>query len=195
MTTRETAIHLDGLLTECGAGSVEAFREFYERTHMIAHQRLFQMLGRDEDCEELLKVSYVRLWQTAPLYDRAKGRATTWLFAILRHHTINLIRMRAEPARFAPRVNEAHSQTSLDLMADIPRLRYLRADWHPDIEDCIARLGGRSSSILRLAYRRGLSYADIAQLSDTPTAIVKEQLQQALADLRECLIARGYGDI
>jgi RNA polymerase sigma-70 factor (ECF subfamily) len=63
-----------------------------------------------------------------------------------------------------------------------------------NIRQVIAALPGEQREVLGLAYFKGLSHSQIAEVLNEPLGTVKSRIRQAMQKVRDALIERGAVD-
>jgi len=171
---------LEALLQRTAARDQEAFRVLYDQTagrlfaiclRIVRHRRL---------AEELVRETYVRIWERAPQYDPRQGSALAWLIAIARDQAIGMIRLR---------MREDRPPDDLTLEASDPSaLGAIEAKLEFDaIGRCLRELPYAERHAIVLAYRDGLTYEQLAVLLGVSVESVKESISRGLARLRASL--------
>lgn len=83
---------LEGLLTDCGSGSMEAFAELYDLT-VACSLRLAWCHARERiAAERAVLDAYVEVWRTAPTFDPVEGSAIGWVLSAVHRHRDPLLR-------------------------------------------------------------------------------------------------------
>ena len=90
---------LDELLKRTAAGDQAAFGALYERSAPRLFAVCLRIARHRRLAEELLRETYVRIWDKACEFDPAKGRALAWMMTIARTHAIDVIRIKIREPR------------------------------------------------------------------------------------------------
>jgi RNA polymerase sigma-70 factor (ECF subfamily) len=128
--------------------------------------------------EELMQETMVAVWNKAALYDRTKGAASSWIFAIARNQRIDAYRRDKrpeidlnDPALVAD--PDPGADTRLETEETALRLRAELALLPPD-----------QAAVLRLAFYEDKSQTEIAEALRLPLGTVKSRMRLAFAKLR-----------
>src|SRR5712691_10005688 len=99
-----TEAELAAALARCAGDERAALRVIYdiEAARMVGVAR--RMLWRQDLAEEAVQDAFMRVWRSARTFDRGKGAARTWLYAILRNCTLTILR---DEGRFTSDEDEA----------------------------------------------------------------------------------------
>ncbi|MHB8657810.1 MAG: RNA polymerase sigma factor [Solirubrobacteraceae bacterium] len=135
---------------------------------------------RDEGlAEELVQDVFTRAWRSAGQFESARGSVRTWLYAIARNAVIDIERRRGRRPKLA--AHESHLET-VDPAEPIETalLRF-------QIQLAISRLTFEHRQVIELVHFRGLSLAEIAELTGLAVGTVKSRLHYATRSLRLAL--------
>ena len=86
---------LAAALRGCAAGEPAALRQIYdwEAPRMLGVAR--RLLRRRSLAEEAVHDTFMQLWRKAGSYDPARGEPRSWLYALLRNRSLNILRNEA----------------------------------------------------------------------------------------------------
>ena len=171
---------VDELLKRTAAGDQAAFSALYERTAGRLFAVCLRVARHRRLAEELVRETYVRIWDTARQFDPAQGRALAWMTSIARTHAIDVIRIKIREPRPPDEVTlEAAEPTALGAME-------ARVEFDA-VGRCLRDLEYGERHAIVLAYRDGLSYDQLAVLLGVSVETVKEWVSRGLAKLRDCM--------
>jgi len=180
MTVHET---LEDMIAAVADGDRAAFRRLYEATARRLLPVSIGILGRRDVAEEALQDAYLNVWRNAAGFDPGKGRALTWMIAIVRNRALTLRQRIAREGNPAP-------EDSLDRLADGapgPLDEALRSGAARALAGCMAGLDEAQRRAILMAFYRGLSHAELARALDVPLGTVKSWIRRGLARLKDCL--------
>ena len=139
---------------------------------------------RDQDAaEDVVADTYLQAWQQAGRYDGGRGTPLAWLLNMTRSRALDFLRRRgtvmtADESLAAERLEQTISDDDpLSLVMALQREQHLR--------DAIASLSPVAQRLLGLAFFRGLSHGEIAELTGLPLGTVKSHLRRAQDSLRQ----------
>jgi RNA polymerase sigma-70 factor (ECF subfamily) len=141
--------------------------------------------------EEAVQETFVRAWRFADRFDPELGTQRTWLFSILRHVVIDLVRARsARPQAVAGDVIDlVGDRESLDATDRIDRALLC---WQ--VEEALRRLSEDHRRVLIETYFGGKTYPEVAADLQIPEGTVKSRVYYALRALRLALEEMGWDD-
>jgi RNA polymerase sigma-70 factor (ECF subfamily) len=171
---------LDELLRRTAAGDQAAFGALYDRTAPRLFAVCLRIARHRRLAEELLRETYIRVWDNAKQFEPAKGRALAWMTTIARTHAIDVIRIKIREPRPPDEVTlEAAEPTALGAME--ARVEF----------DAVGRglreLAYGERHAIVLAYRDGLSHDQLAVLLGVSVETVKEWVSRGLTKLRDSM--------
>jgi RNA polymerase sigma-70 factor (ECF subfamily) len=159
------------LLKAIGLGSESAFEELRHRYRRAVERACRSIVGFDlEDCAQEV---FVRIWRKAPLFDRGRGSAPSWLLLLARRTALNI-----RHARRAPTPVDAIYEAAAPESPHVDRL------W---LDTALADLPERERQVLELAYFDDLSQSQIATRLDVPLGSVKSWTRRGLNQLATVL--------
>jgi RNA polymerase sigma-70 factor (ECF subfamily) len=185
----DPADRLASLLAASALGDRAAFAELYRATSAKLFAVSLRIVRERQLAEEVLQESFVAIWNHAHVYARAKSAPTTWMAAIVRNRSLDLLR---RGAREAEDVDEALASRLADETASPARDAARRAESHA-IRDCLGELDADQRQTIALAFFHGLTHAELARHLRRPLGTVKTHVRRGLARLRECLGRAGHG--
>lgn len=160
-----------------------AFRDLYSRTSAKLFGVSLRILRDRSEAEEALQEVYVKIWQRADRYVAGSFSPISWLVAIARNHSLDILRAR----------KPVHDDIDLALdLADAapdPEQAALSGSERSRIEGCLGELDADKADAVRGAYLDGFSYDELAERYRVPLNTMRTWLRRSLMKLRECLSA------
>ncbi|HRK95988.1 MAG TPA: sigma-70 family RNA polymerase sigma factor [Rhodospirillales bacterium] len=135
--------------------------------------------------EELAQETMISLWCKAPSFERTRGGASRWIFAIFRNKRIDHLR-RNPPCETALdevlclRSGDADPEEAADLNS-IGRI----------LRSALQALPPKQAEVLREVYFTGRSHSEVAERLNVPVGTVKSRIRLALARIRNALAPVG----
>ena len=146
-----------------------------------------QMVGEDDLAQEVHQMTFVQAHEGLPKFAR-RSSLRTWLFGIARHRCLDLLKMsrrrqrRFEPLEAAPEPPEPGGSVE-ERLAGRSVARALGR--------CLGGLAPQVRTAVLLRFQQGLSYPEIARLSDEKAPALQVRVARALPALRRCLEEKG----
>ena len=186
MTLDPAQARLATLLSRSALGDRQAFAELYQATRAKLFAVSLRIVRERPLAEEALQDSFVRVWNHAPEYAQAKSAPLTWMTAIVRNRSLDIVRRTRE----LPDVDDALATLLVDESASPARDAAERADAH-SLQRCLEELDAEQRQSIALAFFHGLTHSELARHLRRPLGTVKTHVRRGLARLRECLAHGG----
>src|SRR6201994_3080816 len=146
-----------------------------------------RMVADDDLAQEVHQMTFIQAFEGLARFGR-RSSLRTWLFGIARHRCLDHLKMdrrrrnRFDPLDAAPDL-PVPAASAEDQLAARARTRLLA--------DCLDSLAPRARDTLLLRFQQGLSYPEIARLSDEKAPALQVRVARALPLLRRCLEEKG----
>lgn len=166
----------------CAAGDRQALRTIYDHESPKMLGVAIRLLKRRALAEEAVQDAFVLLWRHAASFDPLKGGGRTWLYAILRHRALNILRGESrletseQPVAEEEASDDASPEDIVSRLSDGQKLR-----------TCLEALEPQRRAAIILSYAHGLSHSELAAKLEMPLGTVKSWLRRSLISLRECM--------
>jgi RNA polymerase sigma-70 factor, ECF subfamily len=186
MTLDAQQAHLATLLSRSALGDRAAFGDLYAATRAKLFGVSLRIVRERPIAEEVLQDSFVSIWNHAGDYARAKSAPSTWMTAIVRNRSLDVLRRTREE----PDVDEMLTANLVDESAAPERDAQARGEAH-SLESCLGELEAGERQSIALAFYHGLSHSELAGHLRKPLGTVKTHIRRGLAKLRDCLQRSG----
>lgn len=158
-----------------------AFAYLYDHYSGALHNIILQIVSDAELASDVLQEVFVNIWRKIDLYDAAKGRLFTWMLNIARNASIDTLRSK--------NYQNSRKNQSIEDNVDV-----LRAGDTTQIgidtiglRKVLEKLKGEQRTLIELAYFKGYTHEEIAQMENIPLGTVKTRIRNALIQLRAYL--------
>ena len=169
------------LIARCALRDRAAFRTLYERTSAKLFGVVLRILKDRSEAEEAIQEVYIKIWQRADRYVAGGYSPISWLVAVARNHSLDILRAR--------RPVSADIDAALEVpdSGPSPERAAEDSDERGRIEQCLGTLDPERADAVRGAYLDGYSYDELAAKYDVPLNTMRTWLRRSLLRLRECL--------
>ncbi len=181
------ADELPRLLARTALGDRAAFASLYRATSAKLFAVSLRIVRERPLAEEVLQDSFVAIWNHAAEYSRAKSAPVTWMAAIVRNRSLDLLR---RTSREVEDVDEVLAGALVDESAAPAADAERRAGGHA-VRECLAELEPDQRQSIALAFFHGMSHSELAAHLRRPLGTVKTHIRRGLARLRTCLERMG----
>jgi RNA polymerase sigma-70 factor (ECF subfamily) len=177
---------LAALLSRSALGDRAAFAELYAATRAKLFGVSLRIVRERPIAEEVLQDSFLSIWNHAGDYARAKSAPSTWMTAIVRNRSLDVLRRTREE----PDVDEVLTGNLVDESAAPERELQVRGESH-SIASCLGELEAGERQSIALAFYHGLSHSELSGHLRKPLGTVKTHIRRGLTKLRDCLQRSG----
>ncbi|MCA1646259.1 MAG: sigma-70 family RNA polymerase sigma factor [Chloroflexi bacterium] len=144
----------------------------------------YRILGDLGDAEEVVQEVFLSAWRSGHTYDSTRGTTHTWILAMVRNRSIDVLRARQRRPvqQLAEGIDPPDSRDSSDVPA--------QAVSNVDAETARVALNSlppEQKQAIELAYFGGLSHSEIAVQLAAPIGTVKGRIRLGLDHLRAAM--------
>ena len=179
---------LAALLARTALGDRAAFAELYRAASPKLFAVSLRIVRERPIAEEALQDSFVNIWNHAADYAQAKSAPTTWMTAIVRNRSLDIVRRTREE----PDVDDTLAAALADERATPAADAEARAHAH-SVRECLEELDAEQRQTIALAFFHGLTHSELAAHLRRPLGTVKTHVRRGLARLRDCLMRTDPG--
>jgi RNA polymerase sigma factor (sigma-70 family) len=159
----------------------KAFSYLYDNYSGSLYTIIAQLVDDIEIANDVLQEVFINIWRKIDSYDPAKGRLFTWMLNIARNASIDTLRSRS----YQNTQKNQSIQENSDWAAG-SKLTSVNID-NIGLKKVIERLKKEHRVLIDLAYFKGYTHQEIAQIEDIPLGTVKTRIRNALIQLKEYL--------
>jgi RNA polymerase sigma factor (sigma-70 family) len=159
----------------------KGFTYLYDNYSASLYTIIEQLVDDIEIANDVLQEVFINIWRKIDSYDPAKGRLFTWMLNIARNASIDTLRSRSYQNT---RKNQSLQENKEWPQAGTPDL--VNID-NIGLRRIVERLKKEHRILIDLAYFKGYTHEEIAQIEDIPLGTVKTRIRNALIQLREYL--------
>jgi RNA polymerase sigma-70 factor (ECF subfamily) len=171
------------LIARCALRDRAAFRTLYERTSAKLFGVTLRILKDRSEAEEAIQEVYVKIWQRADRYVAGHTSPISWLVAVARNHSLDILRARRPPA------DDIDVALEIPDSGPTPERATEDSQERGRIEHCLGTLEPDRADAVRGAYLDGYSYEELASRHAVPLNTMRTWLRRSLMRLKDCLSA------
>jgi RNA polymerase sigma-70 factor (ECF subfamily) len=134
-----------------------------------------------EIANDVLQEVFINIWRKIDSYDPVKGRLFTWMLNIARNASIDTLRSRSYQ-----NIRKNQSLQDNNEWPESGKPGSVNID-NIGLKRIVERLKKEHRVLIDLAYFKGYTHEEIAQIEDIPLGTVKTRIRNALMQLREYL--------
>jgi len=188
MSLDATQARLAQLLSRSALGDRQAFAQLYEASRAKLFGVSLRIVRERGLAEEVLQDAFVSIWNHAGDYAQARSAPMTWMTAIVRNRSLDVVRRtREEP--------DVDDKLAANLMDEGPTAAedLARREAAHALHECLGELEADQRQSIALAFFHGLSHSELADHLRKPLGTVKTHVRRGLLKLRDCLARHGAG--
>ncbi|MFI5631771.1 sigma-70 family RNA polymerase sigma factor [Streptomyces sp. NPDC051664] len=189
----KVAVHISGapsagpdlqeLLELVARGDQDAFARVYDTVCGPVLGLVRSVLRDPAQSEEVAQEVLVEVWRTAPRFQASRGSAMNWVLTLAHHRAVDRVRSVEATTAREHRAALLDRTPEFDEVTEQVESRLEREQVHR----CLRTLTELQRQSVNLAYYRGLTYREVAELLSVPLGTIKTRLRDGLIRLRDCL--------
>lgn len=180
---QEPGPELAGLLADVARGDQEAFATVYEAVSGPVFGLVRSILRDPAQSEEVAQEVLVEVWRCAARYQPERGGAMSWVMTLAHRRAVDRVRSAQAASDREGRAALLDRTPAFDEVTEQVEARLEREQ----VRRCMRHLTEVQHQSVTLAYYRGLTYREVAELLALPLGTVKTRLRDGLIRLRDCL--------
>ena len=160
----------------------QAFSTLYDNYAGALYSIIKQIITDNAElASEVLQEVFINIYRKIDTYDQTKGRLFTWMLNIARNASIDTLRSKSYQNS---QKNQELPDTVYKGTANQPIL--LNVD-NIGLKKVLEKLRPEHRVLVELAYFKGFTHEEIAEMMSIPLGTVKTRIRNALLQLREFL--------
>lgn len=176
-----TDFDYEAAVEACARGERFALNALYQRESRWLLGVAQRIVGDRDHAHDVLQDAFVQIWQRAASYQRALGSARGWVYTVVRHRALDMVRRSGR---------EIGMGDDIEAIADARQDTTSPESSLPDssaLDRCLEKLDERKREAIVCAFVEGYTHEQIATQLATPVGTVKSWIRRGLLALRECL--------
>jgi len=169
------------LISRCALRDRAAFRLLYERTSAKLFGVTLRILKDRSEAEEAVQEVFVKIWQRADRYVAGTTSPISWLVAVARNHSLDILRARR------PTSDDIDVALEIPDAGPSPERATQNNQEKAQIETCLGTLEPDRAAAVRGAYLDGYSYEELSTRYAVPLNTMRTWLRRSLIKLKDCL--------
>ena len=174
-STSETYSEQD-LVMSLKAKDDQAFSYLYDHYSGSLYSIILQIVKSPEIAADVLQEVFINIWRKIESYDPLRGRLFTWMLNISRNASIDMLRSKGY-------MNSLKNQKITETVYGSDQVTQTNIDGI-GLTKFLRKLKLEQRILIELAYLKGYTHEEIAQIEDIPLGTVKTRIRNALLQLR-----------
>ncbi len=169
----------DELVSLIRQGNQQAFSYLYDKYSKALLGIIIIYAESQEEAEDVLQASFVKIWNNFSQYEEGKGRLYTWMLNIARNSAIDHTRSKHHK-------NKAKNQSIDNNVYELNKKYQYNENYdHIGLNAIIGKLKEDHQIIIKMAYFEGYTHEEVSKELNMPLGTVKTKIRQAIISLRE----------
>lgn len=173
----------EDLLVAVAHGDQDAFARLYDRLGGLVYGVIKRVVRDPSQSEEVAQEVLVEVWRTATRFDPARGTAQTWVLTMAHRRAIDRVRSEQSSRDRTERIGRRDNRREYDEVAEEVETRFE----HTQVREALTALTDLQREAVELAYYRGYTYREVAEMLDTPLGTIKTRMRDGLIRLRDAM--------
>jgi RNA polymerase sigma-70 factor, ECF subfamily len=182
-TSSEAVASKEELLARIADGDQAAFSRLYDETSARVFGLVRRILVDEAQSEEVTQEIFLEIWQTAPRYAPAKGSAMTWILTMTHRRAVDRTRSSQSGRERDMKVGIRDYEREYDSVSEQVELQLE----NERVRAAMNELTELQREAITLAYYRGHSQSEVADILHIPLGTVKTRMRDGMIRLRDAL--------
>ncbi len=170
------------MIARAQQGDTAAFEQLVDAHAPYVYNLALRTLQNERDAEDVTQESFVRVWRGLSRF-RADAHFRTWLYRIV----VNLCYNRLPKLKRELRAVEVEDVVLVDDTLGVERA-VVSAEIATQLNTAIANLPDTQRLVITLRHQQGLSYDEIATITELPLGTIKTHIFRARKALKVALL-------
>lgn len=174
---------LESLLDRVARGDGEAFERLYDAVAGSVLGLVRRVVRDPAQSEEVAQEALIEVWRCAARFDARKGSAMAWITTLAHRRAVDRVQSAEAGADREVRAGVRDYTPAFDEVSENVERRLEREQ----VRRCLRQLTALQQESVTLAYYRGYTYQQTAEVLGVALGTVKTRLRDGLIRLRDCL--------
>jgi len=171
-------------------GDEDAFRGLFRRYAPNAQALALRVVRQPHLAEEIVQDAFLALWRNPGGYDPSRGSFRAWLFGLVHHRAVDLVRREESQRRRAEAAGAEPDPGGTPDPADEVAEQLDMATDAAKVRSALDVLPAEQRAVIELMYFGGLSQSMIADRLSLPLGTVKSRTLLGMRRLRTEMVQR-----
>ncbi len=159
----------------------QSFSYLYSNYSGALYTIVLQIIPDQDLANDVLQEVFINIWRKIDSYDQSKGRLFTWMLNIARNASIDFLRSKAY--QNSKKNQEFPDTQEFNITGQSTQMNTDNIG----LKKVLLKLKAESRVLIDLAYFKGYTHEEIAEIEEIPLGTVKTRIRTALIQLREHL--------
>ena len=184
---------VESLLEQVAAGDREAFAQLYDCIAPAVYGMACRIVVDPSLAQEITQDVLLAVWSTAARFDRSRGSARGWILTIAHRRSVDVVRSEQSARNRVDRVAAATIDTPFDEVGEAVADAFEDRFRAREVTRALRTLTELQRAAVELAYFKGMTYGEVAQVLRVPLGTAKTRIRDGLQRLAVQLEPVGMG--
>ncbi|MEM9077387.1 MAG: RNA polymerase sigma factor [Bacteroidota bacterium] len=161
------------LINRLEEGDNSALYQLYDKYSGALYGVILRMCQNEDEAQDLLQETFVKIWKSISQYNASKGRFYTWAYRIARNTTLNSLR------------NKKNLIQNDDLGVYETKVEEENQKEYTLLKGSVEKLEPHHQKAIALVYYQGYTHKEAHEEMGVPLGTFKSYIRQALKQLRK----------
>jgi RNA polymerase sigma-70 factor, ECF subfamily len=173
-------IDINGLVELLQKRDNQGFSILYDRYSTALYGIIFKIVKDEEEAENLLQDTFVKIWKNIEKFQPEKGTLFTWMLNIARNTALDFLRSKgfSQQAKNQELENSVHTQITFSENINIETIGLL---------DLVKRLEPMYQQAIELVYLNGYTHEEAAEKLTIPLGTLKTRVRIGIRELKKMI--------
>lgn len=176
------------LLFALKQGKSPALSLIFKRYGQLVYGLALRILENPQEAEDLTQDIFLALWRNAAKYPDCRY-FVRYLISMTRSRSIDQLRSRQRKQNLLTKYGKGMDKSS---QSANPVEQVTRQERAENVNEALAQLPDKQKEVIEMAYKTGLTQADISQQLNIPLGTVKSRTRQGLLKLKQLLLDSDF---
>lgn len=177
---KKVSLTTEQLITLLLSRDEKGFNYLYDNYSPAFYGVIFRIVNYEEEANEVLQDTFVKIWNSITSFDQNKGTLYTWMLNIARNSAIDRLKSKSFQ-------NDLQNQSIPDFVDDNKSLSTEQKHEFNEVEKLVNTLKSDYRILINKAYFGGFTQEEIAEELGIPLGTVKTRTRAALLELKNVL--------
>ena len=177
---KKVSLTTEQLVTLLLSRDEKGFNYLYDNYSPALYGVIFRIVNYEEEANEVLQDTFVKIWNSITSFDQNKGTLYTWMLNIARNSAIDRLKSKSFQ-------NDLQNQSIPDFVDDNKSLSTEQKHEFNEVEKLVNTLKSDYRILINKAYFGGFTQEEISEELGIPLGTVKTRTRAALLELKNVL--------
>lgn len=184
-------VNTSSLVNQAINGDMSAFEELIIDSEKIVYNIAFRMLADAEDAKDISQEVFIKVYKNLSKFD-GKAAFSTWVYRIAVNTCIDEMRKRKGKQNVSIdeelKTNESSLKKQYIDKEPTPEESFMQKETEEEIMSAMEKLSIEHKAVITLRDLDGLSYSEIADITEVSMGTVKSRLARARLQLKNIIV-------